>query len=141
VKIAPRWTTGAFYGLVVMVLILVIAASVIDIDRYATGVAATDSDGQLVVLIPAALTAEIAPGSSVDLGATKAEVISSSTVVLYPSEVQQRYDVEVSVPSVAVTTSARALASSDEGVRVLVESEPLIVALVPGLKRLFGDDA
>jgi hypothetical protein len=140
VRIAPRWTTWTFYGLVAMVVAMVVASSIIEIERYVTGISVTDGQGRVVALIPASLSSEIARGRPVDLEDGKAEVVSSDTTVLYPSEVSKRYGVEVTVPSVAVTTSAATFGSAPGSVRILVESEPLIVALIPGLKTILGSD-
>jgi hypothetical protein len=140
VRIGPRWTTWAFWVLLALVLGAFVAATQVHLDRYARGPTAADENGRVVVLVPAALAPSVAPGRPVDLGGARAEVVSSSQRVLYPAEIQSRYDVEVAVPSVAVATSATAGASIPGSARVLVESEPVIVALVPGLGALFGDD-
>lgn len=140
VRIAPRWTTWAFYGLVLLVAAMILAVSLVPIDRYAAGVAATDPAGRLVALIPAASASEVPVGNEVDLGATRAEVVSWEDSVLDPSVVRDRFGVDVSVPSIAIVTSARASEVEPDYVRVLVESERLIVALIPGLKQIFGGE-
>jgi hypothetical protein len=67
-------------------------------------------------------------------------VVSSGEEVLSPSEVKALYGIDVAAPSIPVTTSASADGAQAGTARVLVESENLLVALVPGLKVLFGDD-
>jgi hypothetical protein len=140
VRIGPRWTTGAFWALIVLAVGAIVAASQIHVDRYARGATATDDAGRVVILVPAALAPEVASGRPVDLGGARAEVVSSGHSVLYPSEIEDRYGIDVAVPSIPVTTSARAGEETPGTARVLVESEPVIVALVPGLKALFGGD-
>jgi hypothetical protein len=140
VRLGPQWTTWAFWGLLALVAVGLIAAAQVHIDRFARGATASDDKGRVVVLVPAALAPEVAAGRPVDLGTTKATVVSSGRSVLYPAEVKDRYGIDVAVPSVPVVTSATAGGDTAGTARVLVESEPLIVALVPGLKALFGDD-
>jgi hypothetical protein len=135
VRIAPGWTTWAFYALLALVGAALVAGSAIRIDRYAQGPTALDG-GRVVVLLPASLAPEVAPGRPVDLRGTEARVVEFRDAVVYPSEARARYGVEVSVPSVAVVTSATGAAA--ESARVLVESERAIVALIPGLEALFG---
>lgn len=137
VKLGPRWTTGAFWLLLILFAAGLVAATQIRIDRYATGATAS-KDGRVVVLLPAALAPEVAPGRPVDLGRTTAEVVSSGEV-LDPSEINDRYGIEAAAPSIPLITSAPA---GDErgSARVLVESENLLVALVPGLKVLSGSN-
>lgn len=139
VRVAPRWTTAAFYGLLGLFVAALIAGLVVEIDRYVAGTTAADDEGRLVVLLPAALAAEVASGRPVQVGDATAEVVSTTGGVLYPPQVKSRYGVDVVAPSVAVVTSARA-EGSGERARVLVEREPALVALVPGFKALFGDD-
>lgn len=138
VRLAPRWATTAFYLLVALFLAAVAAASVIEIDRYASGTTAMDG-GRVVVLLPASLAPEVAVGNRVELGAETARVASFKDEVLYPPDARERYGVEVAVPSVAVVTTAGGH-SETTSARVLVESDPVIVALIPGLEPLFGDD-
>jgi hypothetical protein len=139
-RIGPRWTGWAFWALLVLVTVGVIAATQIHLDRYARGPTATDAAGRVVVLVPAALAPDVTPGRPVDLGSSSAKVVSSTQSVLYPPEIESRYGIEVAVPSIAVVTSATATEGTSGSGRVLVESEPVIVALVPGLEALFGDD-
>ena len=139
VRVAPRWTAWAFYVLLVLVVVAVGAASVVHIDRYAQGPTAAD-DGRLVVLLPASLAPEVEAGSEVDLGGSRARVVEFREAVVYPGEARARYGVEVSVPSVAVVTSAPATATPPSSGRVLVESEPALVALIPGLEALIGSN-
>ena len=138
IKAGQRWTSWAFWALLSLVVLGIVAGSQIEIDRYALGTTATDSEGRVVVLVPAALAPEVAPGRPVTLDNTTATVVSSSTDLLYPSEVKKRYGIDVAVPSVPVLTSATAAQGDSGTARVLVESESLIVALIPGLKGLLG---
>lgn len=140
VRVAPRWTSWAFYGLIALFVSSLVAASLIEIDRYATGTTTTDPQGRVVVLLPASLAADVAQGRPVDLGAETARVVSTGNRVLYPTDVRRIYGLDVSVPSVEVVTSAGGSDSTPGSARVLVESSPVIVALVPGLKALFGDE-
>jgi DNA-binding transcriptional LysR family regulator len=137
VRLAPRWTTGAFYALVILFLAGVVAASVIEIDRFATGTTAVEG-GRVVVLLPASLAPDVSAGNRVELGAEVAQVDSFGNEVLYPPDVRARYGVEVAVPSVAVVTTAAAAGTPVETARVLVESDPVLVALIPGLEAIFG---
>lgn len=137
-RIAPRWTTAAFYVLLLLVVIALVGASVVRVDRYASGPTAAD-DGRLVVLLPASLAPHVDVGRPVDLAGTSARVVAFREDVVYPAEARDRYGVEVSVPSVAVVTSALSADTAAAAARVLVESEPAIVALIPGLDALFGD--
>jgi hypothetical protein len=139
VRLAPRWATSAFYALVVLFVAGVAVASTLEIDRYATGTTAVDGDN-VVVLLPASLAPDVSAGNRVELGAEVAEVRSFGNEVLYPPDVRERYGVEVAVPSVAVVTTAEAGVSPVEAARVLVESDPVLVALIPGLEAIFGDD-
>ncbi|HEY7876251.1 MAG TPA: hypothetical protein VIG64_14140 [Actinomycetota bacterium] len=136
VRVAPRWTTWAFYALVVLVVAALTGAALVRIDRYAEGPVARDG-GRAVVLLPASLAPDVATGRSVELGEADARVVEFRHDVIYPAEARQRYGVEVSVPSVAVVTSAPAATNAEAG-RVLVESERALVALIPGLDALFG---
>ena len=138
IRLSPGWTNWVFASIIALFVVGVVTASVVEIDRFARGPAVADGAGRVVVLVPAALAPDVAEGNLVELGNEKARVVSFEDLVLYPSEVLERFGVDVSVPSVVVVTSARA--EGDAGsARVLIESEPLIVALVPGLSALFGD--
>lgn len=139
VRVAPRWTTGAFYLLLALVAVGITAASVVRVDRYASGPTAVD-DGRVIVLLPASLAPHVDVGRPVDLNGASERVVAFREDIVYPAEARERYGVEVSVPSVAVVTSAVASSSGDGAGRVLVESEPAIVALIPGLDALFGGD-
>jgi hypothetical protein len=55
-----------------------------------------------------------------------------------PTEIRRRYGLDVPETSVVLVVTAPRSTKFGQ-VRVLVESEPVIVALVPGLKALFGD--
>ena len=140
IRVAPRWTTTAFYVLVGLFAIALVVSMSIEVDRFASGTAVTDGQGRVVVLLPAALAADVAPGQAVELEGTRAEVVSWDDAVLYPAEVEARFGAAVAVPSVAVVTSAPASSERPGTARVLIEREPVIVALVPGLKALLGGD-
>lgn len=140
VRIAPTWTSWAFYALLGLVAATLVAGSLIEIDRYATGITATDHEGRLIVLVPATVASQVAPGRPVELGRTTAEVVSSDGAVLSPSEVKERYGVDVAVSSVALMTSGTEAGAALGPARVLVGSEPVILALIPGLDALLGGD-
>ena len=140
IKLSPGWTNWAFYSILALFLAAVVAASVIEIDRYADGTAVTDSGGRVVVLLPAALAPDVAKGSLVRVGAEEALVVAFEDTILYPPEILSRFGLEIGTPSVAVVTSARPDAIEAGTARVLIESEPILVALVPGLSALFGGD-
>jgi hypothetical protein len=139
VRLAPRWATMAFYALLVLFVAGVVAAATIRIDRYATGTTAVEG-GRVVVLLPASLAPDVSAGNPVELGPEDARVQSFRNEVLYPSDARERYGVDVAVPSVAVVTTAETEDSPARSARVLVESDPVLVALIPGLERLLGDD-
>jgi hypothetical protein len=138
-RVGPRWTRWAFWALLVLVIAAIAAASLIDIERYATGTTAADDEGRVVVLVPAALAPDVATGRPVTIGEHAGKVVSSGGELLYPPDVKDRYGVDVAVPSVALVTSTRAADTMPGTARVLVESEPAIVALIPGLKGLLGE--
>ncbi len=139
IRIAPRWTTFAFYVLIALFAALVLAGMTFEIGRYVRGTTASDDSGRVVVLLPAALVPEVPPGRPVQIGDQTAEVVSADETVLYPPEVKERYGVDVAAPSIVVVTSGDA--TRRVGIaRVLIEKEPVIVALVPGLKALFGEE-
>ncbi len=138
VRVAPTWTSWAFYLLAGLFVAALVAMSLVEIDLYARGPVGRDERGRVVVLLPAALAPEAAPGRPVELGEAGAKVVSSDQSLLYPAEVRRRYGVAVAAPSIAVVTSATD-APVGTTARVLLESEPVIVALVPGLKALFGE--
>lgn len=139
VRIAASWINWAFYGLIALVIAMVVAGSIIRIQRYATGITARDTEGRVVVLIPAALASEVTIGNSVILGAVRTEVISSGSNVLYPPEARRRYGVATTTPSLVVSTAAQTQTTAGTA-RVLLGSEPAIVALIPGLRGLLGGD-
>ena len=139
VRLAPRWTNWAFVGLIVLFVAAVVAAGVIQIDRYATGPVTLDG-GEVVILLPSSLAPNVREGSPVEIGPVSAEVTAFRQTVLNPEETQDRYGVALSSPSVAVVTSATPGQVTASSGRVLVESDPVIVALVPGLDGLFGGD-
>jgi hypothetical protein len=139
VRIGPRWTTVAFWILLILFSVGVIAAAQIQVERYARGPTASDAGGRVVVLVPAALAPDVTPGSPVDIGGTTARVVSAGETILYPTDVKERYGIDVAAPSIPLVTSASAADVEVGTARVLVEKENLMVALVPGLKVLFGD--
>lgn len=139
-RIAPSWINWAFYGLIALLIASITAGSIIRVERYANGIPASDSEGRVVVLIPAALASEVAAGNPVEIGGASTEVISSGNSVLYPPEARRRYDVSTTTPSLVVTTAARTQGATAESARVLLGSDPAIVALIPGLKGLLGGD-
>lgn len=136
-RAAPRWTSWFFYVLLGLVAVVLVAASVIEIDRYARGPTTIDERGRVVVLLPVSLAPEVAPGNTVKIGARTSEVVSSGESVLYPSEVRRRYAIEVAAPSIAVVTSETGV-EPDGIANVLVRSDPVIVQFVPGLDSLLG---
>lgn len=138
IKLSPGWTNWAFYSILALFLAAVAAASVIEIDRYAGGTTVTDPEGRVVVLLPAALAPEVGEGNPVELGAETAAVISFEDRVLYPPEIRRRFGIDTETPSVAVVTSADPSQAEGGSARVLIESEPILVALVPGLNALLG---
>ena len=138
-QLRPGWSSWAFWVLVGLVLAGLIAASTVHVTRYATGATGADGHGRLVVFVPASLASQVVPGSSVDLGGSTTQVLTTAQNVLSPEQVRKFYGVAVSEPSRTVLTSA----DPSEGTgtaRVQVESGPMIVELVPGLKALLGDD-
>lgn len=139
IRLSPGWTDWAFYLIIGLFVAALIAASLIDIARYASGSTTTEDD-RIVVLVPAAQASTISQGNRVELGSDTAYVVAFEGDVLYPPEVKERFRIDVSVPSVAVVTSAPARAKAAGTARVLVESRPVIVALVPGLGALFGQN-
>jgi hypothetical protein len=138
-RAAPRWTSWFFYVLLGLVLAALVASSLITVDRYARGPVAVDQEGRVVVLLPVSAAPRITAGNRVEVGGRTAEVVSARDSVLDPSEVENRYSIEVAVPSVAVITSSSE-AEVGEVARVLVQSDPAIIQFVPGLDRLFGGD-
>ena len=140
IRVAPRWVGIAFYLLVGLFVVALVVGLSIEIDRYARGQTASDARGRVVVLVPAALAPEVAPGSRVEIGDDRAEVISVGERILYPPEIRETYGLEVLAPSIAVVTSAQAASAPSGTARVLIEREPALIALVPGLAALFGDD-
>ena len=137
VRIAPRWTTVAFYALVAAFLVAVVAMTLIEVDRYVRGAVATDDAGRLVVLVPAEQAPDVPVGALVDLGSGTTEVVQIEARVLDPDQVAARFGMRVTGPVVAVVTSADG-GDAATIARIRVEREPVIVALVPGLKSLLG---
>jgi hypothetical protein len=140
IKLSQGWTTWLFYSILALVLAALITASLVKIDRRAVGATALDRQGQAVVLLPAALTSRVAEGAPVELGDEQARVTAFDPTVLYPPGIKRRYGVDVSVPSVLVVTSAGEAGAQAGSASVLIEQRPLLVALIPGLSALFGED-
>lgn len=138
VRVAPRWTTLAFYGLIALFLCALAAGMLVKVDRYATGTAAVGRQGRLVVLVPSALASDIAPGRPVSMGDLQTEVVETVPRVLYPPEVRDRYRIDVVAPSKVVVTNAPAPEGRLGAARVLIERESALIALVPGLQELVG---
>jgi hypothetical protein len=139
-RVAPGWVGTAFYILVGLFLVALVAGLTLDVERSARGPMALDSRGRVVVLLPAALAPEVAAGSRVEIAGSEADVVAAGEEVLYPPDVREIYGLDVAAPSIAVITSARP-ASAPEGVaRVVMARRPALVALVPGLDALFGGD-
>lgn len=133
----PRWTGWAFYGLVAMLIALLACVSLIRIERSTLAVPA-EGGGVIVGIVPASRSAGIAHGDVVRTGSSTASVLSVSDRVLSPAEVAERFGVEVDLPSIAVTTSASVEALQRRSLEIVSESEPAIVALIPGLSNLLG---
>jgi hypothetical protein len=140
VRIGPRWADRAFWLLLVLVLAAFVAGTQIRIDRYATGPTAVTRNGRVLILVPASLAVALEPGGDAFLGSTQVRVTSIAHRALGPSEVGNRFGVDVAVPSVAVETSRPDRGSNSGTGRVLIGSDPVLVALVPGLDALLGDD-
>lgn len=138
IKLSPGWTNWAFYSIIALFVAALIAASIIEIDRYADGTTVADPEGRVVVLLPAALAPEVDEGNPVELRTEEAVVVSFEDRVLYPPEIKRRFGIETGTPSVAVVTSADPAQAETGSARVLIESEPILVALVPGLSALLG---
>lgn len=137
IRLSPTWTAWAFYLIICLFIAGLAAVSFIRIDRFAPGATAVEH-GRTVVLVPAVLASDIARGSLVEIGSESAEVVSFEETVLYPPDVKERFGVDIAVPSVVVATSASTDRVAAGTARVLVESRPILVALVPGLSALFG---
>lgn len=140
IRVAPRWVGLAFYLLIGLFVVAVVAGLAIEIDRYARGLTASDARGRVVILVPAALAPDVAPGSRVEIGDDRAGVTSVGERILYPPEIRETYGLEVLAPSIAVVTSAQASSPPAGSARVLIEREPALIALVPGLAALLGED-
>jgi hypothetical protein len=90
----------------------------------------------VVVIVPSALTGEVPANTPVRIGNEEANVISGGSRVLEPTEVQRIYGEDVSTPSFALVTDADSEASN----ATITSSDPLLVALIPGLDAIFGDE-
>lgn len=138
-KLGPSWTRWAFWVLLGLVVVALVAGSQIEIKSWASGVTASDAGGRLVVLVPAGAASGVPSGRDVDLGATSTGVVSGNEI-LAPTEVQERYGVVVAEETLVVTTDLEAAEGAPATARVFIDSEPVLVALVPGLKALFGEN-
>ena len=139
VKLGPRWTRWAFWVLLGLVAAALVAGSQIEIKSWASGVTASDPGGRLVVLIPAGAASTVPPGRDVELGPASTKTVSGNEI-LTPTEAQERYGVAVAQESLVVRTDLEAVEDIPATARVFLDSEPVLVALVPGLKALFGGD-
>lgn len=140
VRIGAGWTGKAFWALVVLVVGALIAATQIEISRYVIGLTATDAGGRVLVLIPEASAEGAGVGDRVDISGASTEVLTSSGPPHPPQEIEERFGVRVLDDSVVLSTSARWSQDTAPMARVRVGTEPVLVALVPGLKALFGDE-
>jgi hypothetical protein len=138
VRFGPRWARWAFWVLIGLVAVALIAGSRIRIGRYATGPSTIGPGGSVVVLLPEASAADVTVGDRVDLGAVDTEVAAVEAVAMEPAEVRERFGIDVGLPSVAVVTSVGAGEASIGTGRVRVGTDPVLVALIPGLGTFFG---
>ena len=136
-RIAPKWATAAFYLLVAFLALGVLAGTLIRIERKIPGVVASTDVTSAAVIVPASTAGDLGPGIEVSWEGRSAEV-TAVTGVMSPDEIEAHYGTDVAVPSIGLETSEPV---SNEGAtaQVVVDSEPAIVALVPGLESLFGD--
>jgi len=140
VKIGAGWTGRAFWALIVLVIVALVAAAQIEISRYATGLTATDPSGRVTVLLPATVASGAGPGDRVEIGGLHTKVGASVEAPLRPAEIERRFGVTVLEPSFVLPTAAPWRQGTAPTARVEVGTEPVLVALVPGLKALFGED-
>lgn len=138
VALDPGWASWAFYGLVIGVLALITAASIIRIERTVTGLAAQDPSGRVIIVVPASNAVDIVPGDRV-IG-LQAVVDDVGDRILSPSQVRDRYGIDVTVASVAVAATSGAPQAPSGPVTIDTGAERLIVALIPGLQALFGEE-
>lgn len=137
VRVGAGWSTGAFWALVLLVVFALAAATQLRIDRYEVVPTARGDDGRLVVLVPAPLAADLIAEGRIEVAGDSTRIVSESGSALDPDQVAERFGVLVTGPSTALVTEARGIAGQT---RIRVGSEPVLVALVPGLAGLFGDE-
>ena len=140
VRAGPRWAERAFWLLLALVVAALVAGTLIRIDRYVTAPSTVGAYGRVRLLVPATAARSLEPGSTVDVGGTRAEVRSISPQELDPAQVKERFGLDVAVPSVAVTTTLTGGNAAVGTGRVSTGSQPVITALVPGLDALLGGD-
>jgi hypothetical protein len=136
----PRWAERAFWLLLALVVVALVAGTLIRIDRYVTAPSMVAPNGRVQLLVSATAARSLEPGRTVDVGGTEAEVKSISSRELDPALVKERFGIDVAVPSVAVTTTLTGGNAAVGTGRVLIGSQPVVVALVPGLDALLGSD-
>jgi hypothetical protein len=136
-RIGPRWADKVFWLLVLLVAAALAAGALIRIDEYATGLSAVAPDGRALLLVPDSGSGSLETGQRLELGTVETKVARIARRPLDPYEVQERFGIQVSGPSVVVGTDLTEPIPSGTG-RVLVGTQPIIVALVPGLDSLFG---
>ena len=139
-RAGPRWAERAFWLLLVLVVVALVAGTLIRIDRYVTAPSTVAADGRVQLLVPTTAARSLEPGRTVDIGGTSASVRSISPRELDPAQVKERFGIDVAVPSVVVTTTLTGGSAAVGTGRVLIGSQPLITALVPGLDALLGSD-
>ena len=137
VRVGAGWSTGAFWALVLLVVFALAAASQLRIDRYEVVPTARADDGRLVVLAPEPLAPDLIARGHVEVAGEATTIVSGRAPALDPGQVADRYGVLVTGPSIPLVTEARGIAGQS---RIFVGSEPVLVALVPGLAGLFGDE-
>lgn len=135
-RVAPRWTSVAFYVLVGFFVVAVVTASIVRIPRYVQGTIAAGRDGGSVLLVPAALTSRIEDGGTLGIDGTTVTVLDVGSVI-EPAQVRRSHDADVTGPSVAVAVSGAALRPG-ASVKVLIDREAVLVSLIPGLGSLLG---
>ena len=135
----PRWADRAFWLLLTLVAVALIAGTRIRIDKYVTAPTATAPDGRVLILVPASVARSLEPGSPVSLGGVETEVSSISRGTLGAEQVKNLYGIDVTAPAVAVETTLRGNEVTGSA-RVVVGSDPVLVSLIPGLDSLLGDD-
>lgn len=135
-RTSSLWASRAFWALLVLVGVALGLASQLQVERSVAGSPATDPRGRVVVLVPASEGREVGTGDPVRIGTSRARVISLAPVVS-GSEISDRFGVEMEGPAIPLLTDARTASGT---ARVVVGSDPILVALVPGLSGLLGSD-